>query len=104
MQLDLKKTKTQVHQQQQEFWQCKSQGNSGNKPTATPFYDRKIPDNKTWPKRSDTSKCYYTDRACNHDGKDCNHKVEGHKNEATQDNMIGGQNDIVADRLSQVFM
>ena len=83
MQLDLKKTKTQVHQQQQEYCNYKSQGDSSNKSTATPFYGRKTPDNKAWPRRPYASKHCWTHRACNHEGKDCNGKAEGYKNEDT---------------------
>lgn len=39
-----------------------------------------------------TSKYCWTHGACNHHGRECRHKAEGHQDEATFDNRMGGSN------------
>ena len=53
---------------------------------------KKTPDNQTHPPRRKTGKYCWTHGHCNHNGPDCAHKAEGHKDEATKTNRMGGSN------------
>ena len=55
-----------------------------------PGYNRKTPDDKMRPWRDKISKYCWSHGACNHDGKDCEFKAPGHKEEATKENKMGG--------------
>ena len=51
--------------------------------------NKKTPDNPPF-SRTDTSKYCWTHGCCNHNSNECSRKAEGHKNEATKSNMMGG--------------
>ena len=55
-----------------------------------PRRNRKAPDDKTFPPRSDTSKYCWTHGACNHDGNSCERRAPGHKVDATKENKMEG--------------
>ena len=55
-------------------------------------FDIKTPDDQVHPPRSYTSKYCWTHGNGNHHGSQCGRKAEGHKDEATKDNRMGGSN------------